>query len=256
MKWPLRLTLIRHGQSEYNFQKEKKEKDPEYQRFAEIFPDHDDVHELAVKMRSRYALGCGDHNTPLTPSGQSEAVITGRELRARIPILPDVIIYSPFLRTVQTWQGLVLGWPELRSVQAVEDDRIREQDHGLASLCGDWRIFHALYPEQAELYKQTGRYWYRYPQGESAADVRDRVRSMMTTLVREYACKRVWMITHHLTILSIRANLERLTPEQFIELDETDKPVNCGVTTYQGYPAKGDDGRLVLESYNKRYVPE
>ena len=61
----------------------------------------------------------------------------------------------------------------------------------------------------------------------------------------------VWIVTHHLTILSMRANFEHLTPEEFIALDEKQKPVNCGLTTYIGNPNKGKNGKLELESYNQ-----
>ncbi|MDO8558873.1 MAG: hypothetical protein Q7R84_00930 [bacterium] len=59
------------------------------------------------------------------------------------------------------------------------------------------------------------------------------------------------MVTHHLTILSFRASMEHLTPEQFIELDEKEKPVNCGVTRYECNPDRGKDGKMELIFYNK-----
>jgi IS5 family transposase len=60
-------------------------------------------------------------------------------------------------------------------------------------------------------------------------------------------------VTHHLTILSFRANYERLSPEEFIRLDEHEKPVNCGITVYRGDPNQGKDGKLVLQIYNKKF---
>ena len=80
--------------------------------------------------------------------------------------------------------------------------------------------------------------------------VRERVRSFQNMLVREYAGAHVWVISHHLTKLAIRANLERLPPEEFIRIDRDEKPINCGVTIYKGDPGQGKDGKLVLEEYN------
>ena len=87
----------------------------------------------------------------------------------------------------------------------------------------------------------------------SPSDVRQRNLSWIATLTREFAGKRVMAITHHLTILSTRANFERLSPERFIHLDEHEKPVNCGVTRYEGNPAVGRQGRLELAEYNRKY---
>jgi broad specificity phosphatase PhoE len=247
--------LIRHGQSAYNVLRAKKQNDPLYIEFKARYKAGDSspsMLELARKVKEKYALGIGDHRTPLTLEGEQQAIVTGEILCSENKPLPDVVIYSPYLRTIQTLEGLCTRWPELRTVRHVEDDRIREQEHGLSVIYNDWRVFHTFHREQRELKDLQGNYWYQYPQGESVAQVRDRVRSMLTTLVREYSGKRVLMVTHHLTILSIRATIERLTPEGFLKLDKKDKPLNCGVTEYVGDPNKGHDGKLILESYNRK----
>lgn len=74
----------------------------------------------------------------------------------------------------------------------------------------------------------------------------------MSTVIREHAEENVLVVSHHLTLMSIRANLERWTPEQFIETDQNQKPINCGVTIYKGEPGQGKDGRLALEQYNQK----
>ena len=259
MKWPTSLMLIRHGQSAYNILRRQKQQDPLYEEFQRLYREGDTsprTKELAAIVKERYSLGVGDHATPLTEEGARQSRVTGEMLAiaaaSRPNLLPDVIIYSPYLRTQQTFVGLCQGWSGLISVPRVEDDRIREQEHGLAVVYNDWRVFNTFHPEQRELKKLQGDYWYQYPQGESVAQVRDRVRSMLMTLVREYHGRRVLLVTHHLTILSIRATLERLTPEEFMKLDKTNKPVNCGVTEYVGKPEEGKDGRLVLGMYNQK----
>jgi broad specificity phosphatase PhoE len=166
--------------------------------------------------------------------------------------LPDVVIVSPYIRTRNTFMVMASAWPELERKSSVYyDDRVREQEHGLSLLYNDWRVFETMHPEQRRLRKLLGTYWYQYPQGESAAQTRERVRSMMNTIIREWAGRHVLLITHHLTILSVRANLERLSSEEFIRLDEEEKPRNCGVTIYRGNPHRGANGKLELECYNR-----
>jgi broad specificity phosphatase PhoE len=144
-------------------------------------------------------------------------------------------------------------WPDLRKAAVFREERIREKDHGLGVLYNDWRIYQVMHPEQGELQRLVGEYDYRFLNGENIPDVRQRNLSWITTITREFAGKRVMAITHHLTILSTRANFERLSPAEFLHLDEHEKPVNCGVTRYLGNPDLGRRGKLLLHEYNRQY---
>lgn len=257
MKWPETLTVIRHGQSAYNAIKAAKADDPVYEEFMDAYKNRRKDPELAVALaktiqaRGDYVLGVGDHDTPLTDLGREQAITTGTRLKEKIEV-PDIVLVSPYLRTKHTLQGLQEGWPELGEVKTVEEERIREQEHGLKLIYKDWRIFHVLNPEQESLYEREGRYWYRHPQGENVPDVRERTRSLLGTITRDYCKQNVLMVTHHLTKLSLRANLERLGAEEFQELDRTNPPINCGVTIYRGNPNAGSDGHLELDIYNQQ----
>lgn len=256
MKWPLSLTIIRHGQSTYNVLRDKKKADPEYREFVKWFdsdkPANGEMTQLAINLQRRYSTGVSDYQTPLTKQGFAQAYATGTEILKHVPG-PEVIFVSPYLRTRQTLAQITNALPELTLVATILDDRIREQEHGLSLLYNDWRIFQTMHPEQRQLHNLQGEYWYQFPQGESVSMVRDRIRSFMTMLVREYAGKHVWLVSHHLTLLSIRANLERLSPEEFMRIDHDEKPINCGVTIYEGHPEQGVDGKLVLAAYNQRF---
>lgn len=254
MKWPLSLTAIRHDTSAYNLLKGKKQEDPVYKEFLRSFeanPRSEETRALAIAIKETFSLGVGDASTPLADKEGRQAVEVGEMLRVE-GLLPHVIFVSPYERTIDTLEHITRGWPELADVKVYEDERIREQEHGLALIYNDWRVFHALHPEQAELHKLEGSYWYRYPQGENVPDVRLRNRNWQQTVMRDFNGQHVMMITHHLNILALRANLERLGAEEFVELDNKDKPINCGVTRYVGKPDQGRDGRLVLDFYNKR----
>lgn len=257
LKWPRRVTLIRHALSEFNSLRPRKDADPLYQRFKELFGSNPNAlvtQDLARQLLATYSLGMGDYRTPIAEGAAIEAVRTGQKLRQIRRQLPDVIFVSPYHRTHGTLQAIIEGWPELRRVEVIEDERIREREHGLMLNSNDWRIFYSLYPEQWALRQIEGPYWYRFPQGENIPDVRARNRSWISTLVREFARADVLAVTHHVTILATRANLERLDWEEYLRLDEEEKPINCGVTTYRGIPGVGRhrEGKIKLVSYNER----
>ena len=259
MKWPTELLLIRHAESAYNKLKKTKDADPEYRRFRNLFeddPSHAELRGLAQTMRTRYAVNVSDRETPITVAGEAQAAATGREMRKAGVNAPDVIFVSPYLRTEETLRLMQEEWPELQKAIVYREERIREKDHGLSLLYNDWRIYQVLHPEQKELQRLLGDYDYRFLNGENVPDVRQRNRSWITTITREFAGKRVMAITHHLTILATRANFERLGPEDFLHLDRHDKPVNCGVTRYVGAPNEGCRGRLRLHEYYKRYYED
>jgi len=252
MKWPESLTLIRHARSAYNELKTKKAESRLYQAFKTAFeqdPESAETHKLAQEVKNTLTLNSGDHNTPLAPEFTWQAKVTGEKLKDIIEP-PDVIFVSPYLRTYETLYQLMAGWPELKQVKIVEEERIREQDHGISLLYNDWRVFCALNPGQFELKNIEGNYWYRFPQGENAPDVRERLRSWLVTLIRDFREQNVLAVTHHLAILSLRANLERLDAKEFLRIDRENEPINCGVTLYRGYPELGQDGKLILKEYN------
>lgn len=253
MKWPKYIALVRHDVSAYNQLKITRTKNADYQKFLEYYekdPVCQKTKALAEEMSELYRLTQGDHDTPLFNDGV-QAKIVGEKLKNEIE-LPDVIFVSPYLRTRETLKKIIEGWPELASVKVVEDERIREQEHGLATIYNDWKVFFTLYPEQKRLYDISCEYWYRWPQGENVPDVRLRIKSWFDTLVRDYKDKKVLVITHHLTILALRANLERYSANDFINLNNENKPINVGVTLYCGNENQGKDGKLILNYYNKK----
>ena len=107
-----------------------------------------------------------------------------------------------------------------------------------------------MYPDQKDLHQIDGSYWYQWPQGERVPEVRDRIRSWMTTLTRDFCGKRILAVTHHLAKLSVRANFERWDANEFQRIDREDRPINCGVTKYAGLPHIGKNGKFAMEYYN------
>lgn len=247
--------LIRHDTSAYNVLKEAKKNDGVYASFLAAWdaaPDSEETRRLAIEVKEKFSFGVGDSDTPLADAEGKQARLTGEALAKEFET-PDVIYVSPYARTMATLEHLTRGWPALGGVKVFKDERIREQEHGLALLYNDWRVFHALHPDQRMLRKLEGAYWYRFPQGENVPDVRLRNRSWIETIIRDWRGLRVLAVTHHLNILATRATLERLEAAEFLRLDKEETPINCGVTAYKGHPDKGQDGKLLLDFYNKRY---
>jgi broad specificity phosphatase PhoE len=253
-KWPSELILVRHDVSAYNQMKTIKAASHFYKRFKELKhlgKDNPEAQAAATLAWEDLRVGASDHATPLA-NGRANAFAVGQALREREE-LPDVIFVSPYLRTKDTLGQLIAGWPELGGVRVYEEERVREHEHGLMTLYNDSELFFFFHPEQ-RLYHdmEGGRYWYRFVQGENVPDVRERVRSFTTTLVRDLHGKKVLVVTHHLCILAFRANLERLDAQQFLDLDSNEAPINCGVTRYRCNPHVGKAGHLELVSYNER----
>ncbi|MBI5045128.1 MAG: histidine phosphatase family protein [Candidatus Levybacteria bacterium] len=253
-KWPSEVIVLRHGLTTHNVRSQEKREDSFYNSFKAQFeksPHSRVTLAMSRKVVSRWPTNESDRSTQIVQEAIQNAVATGVGL-SKTHELPDVIYISNYARTRQTLDAVMSGWPELRGVKVVVDDRIREQEHGLCLLVGDWRVFFARNPEQYALRKLEGRFDYRWPQGESVYDVKERLRSFQGTLSREHAGQRVLLVTHHLTILALRMNLERFDEEEFLRLDEEEKPLNCSVTVYASVPGGGKSGKgkLELQDYN------
>lgn len=144
-RWlPKRIILIRHGESLGN-------KDGDY-----LSPDH---------------------NTPLSPQGVEQAKQAGTLIRELLDgnfsayCNWKVYIYaSPYECTRSTLREMGKGLPKSKVIGVREECRVREQDFG--NFRDRLRLKHLK-----EIRNKFGRFFYRFPEGESGADVYDRVSS-------------------------------------------------------------------------------
>ncbi len=201
---PKRIILVRHGESLGNI-------DNNHYR---IIPD--------------FALD-------LTEAGKAQSRDAGEQIAALIGP-EDIRAYvSPWERARQTFAGIasVLGDQVTR---AIEDPRIREQDWG-----------HLTTPEKLKQIQsernEYSTFYYRIPDGESAADVYDRVSTFMETLHRDFAKpdfpENVLIVTHGVTLRIFLARWFHWSPEFY---ENVRNPKNGEVVIME----QGPDGRYVL----------
>jgi broad specificity phosphatase PhoE len=208
---PNRIILVRHGESEGNVDKGQ---------YLTI-PD--------------YALN-------LTLNGIEQARQAGNEIKEIIGSEELYVYLSPYVRTRQTYQYIKES-VENNVVKTVEDPRIRELDWG-----------HLRHPDDNEdiirARDNFSTFYYRIPDGESGADVYDRVSTFLDTLFRDFNKKEypqnTLIITHGLTLRLFLMRWFHWTVEGFQNLRN---PRNCQVVIMQ---KKADDRYELLTKLQKR----
>ncbi|KAL5718217.1 hypothetical protein ACHQM5_011146 [Ranunculus cassubicifolius] len=146
---PKRIILIRHGQSNGNVDENVYTQVP-------------------------------DPKIGLTERGVMEAEECGKEIRKLIESdgVDDWQVYfyvSPYKRTLDTLRGFGKAFESKRIAGVREEPRLREQDFGNFQDREKMRLEKAIRI-------QYGRFFYRFPNGESAADVYDRITGFRETL--------------------------------------------------------------------------
>jgi len=132
-----------------------------------------------------------DHKVGLTAEGHQQAREAGEKLRALLRTDDTLHFFiSPYKRTRQTTEGILYGLcsnepvpsPFQRSrIKVYEEPRLREQDFG--NFQPGTEEVERLWRERAAY----GHFFYRIPNGESGADVYDRVSSFNGSLWRRFA---------------------------------------------------------------------
>lgn len=155
------IILIRHAQSEGNLNR--------------------DVHQIIP-----------DHRVQLTPEGRKQALDAGRRLRAMLKPDDTIRLYtSPYRRTRETTEGLLASLTESseetgpspfsrESIIVREEPRLREQDFGNFQPCS--AEMERMWQERADY----GHFFYRIPNGESAADAYDRISGFNDSIWRSF----------------------------------------------------------------------
>ncbi|KAL0380114.1 UNVERIFIED_CONTAM: Phosphoglycerate mutase-like protein AT74 [Sesamum angustifolium] len=165
-----------------------------------------------------------DNKIPLTPQGIDQAKRAGSRI---CHVVSDggassnwkVYFYvSPYLRTRTTLREIGRAFPKNRVLGAREECRIREQDFGNFQVAERMKVI-------KETRERFGRFFYRFPEGESAADVYDRVSSFLESLWRDIDMNRLHqdpsdelnliIVSHGLAIRVFLTKWFKWTVEQF-----------------------------------------
>ena len=224
-KWPSRLVVMRHAESEANLRRQSLEK-------------------LKSK-ETHVGLGMRDVDVPLTARGREQARLSGLHLNRHGPF--DTLFVSPYTRTRQT-ADVVLDELEAKP-RLVTEERIREKEFGILEglTKHGMDVHHAA---EMERRRRIGKYYYRPPGGESFPDVNLRLRSLLSTLVRDHAGRRVLLITHSVVVLLFRHLLERMDEETILALDRHDEVKNASLLIYDLGARDGRQGVLVRREWN------
>jgi broad specificity phosphatase PhoE len=110
---------------------------------------------------------------PLTAAGWRQALAAGEALRALVDADPSparLFFYtSPYARSRQTFEGIAQAFDADTEILGVQEEvQLREQDFG------NFQDAEGKRREKAERLRY-GRFFYRFPNGESGADVYDRM---------------------------------------------------------------------------------
>lgn len=205
-KRPKRIILVRHGESQGNIDTKAYSTTP-------------------------------DHRIPLTTDGITQARHAGDSIRQLLDSSSfseggaaawRVYFYvSPYERTRSTLREIGRSFPRKRVIGVREECRIREQDFG------NFQVEERMNAIKIAREK-FGRFFYRFPEGESAADVFDRVSSFMESLWRDIDMHRLHhdpdhelnlvIVTHGLLLRVFFMKWFKWTVEQFELLNN---PGNC-----------------------------
>ncbi|KAL2160065.1 hypothetical protein VTH06DRAFT_1720 [Thermothelomyces fergusii] len=131
-----------------------------------------------------------DHRVKLTPEGWQQAYDAGRRLRAMLREDDTLHFFtSPYRRTRETTEGILATLtsddPEPSpfkrdKIKVYEEPRLREQDFGNFQPCS--AEMERMWQERADY----GHFFYRIPNGESAADAYDRISGFNESLWRQF----------------------------------------------------------------------
>jgi broad specificity phosphatase PhoE len=182
-----------------------------------------------------------DYKLTLTEKGKEQALDCGVRLKKITNEASCCFYVSPLWRTRETYQGIKESFDEDDIVYR-EEPRIREQEWGhLRNLEESNKIL----KERDEF----GTFYFRIPDGESAADVYDRVSDFFGTLHRDFHKKgfpeNCIIVSHGMTIRLFLMKWFHWTVEEFETLRN---PHNCAIIVLQ----KNGDGKYELKTELER----
>jgi broad specificity phosphatase PhoE len=165
-----------------------------------------------------------DPQVPLTPKGWRQALQAGENIRQVCELggpskdVGRLFFYtSPYLRSKQTYEGVAQAFQPHEIAGVQEEVQLREQDFG------NFQDAEGKQREKAERLR-FGRFFYRFPNGESGADVYDRMTLFEDHLVRDINAGRfagdssLVLLTHGLAARVFLMRWFHWTVDQFMRV--------------------------------------
>lgn len=178
---PENIFIVRHGESEGNVDKTIYEHKPDY----------------AIT---------------LTSTGKNQAYLAGRKIANICGDHSTAFYVSPFWRTRQTAEQIKKNFHNDRIWNSYEDVRLREQEWG-------GHMNKGFNDEHERLRDEYGTFYWRFPNGESCADVFDRVSDFFNTLYRDFEKfnypKNTVIVAHGMTMRVFLMRWFHMTVEEF-----------------------------------------
>lgn len=208
---PKRIILLRHGESEAN------------------------VDALVYSHTP-------DHLIHLTDAGRAQARKAGAEVAELIGSESFGVYASPYVRTLETKDELVSVIPQ-RPVFDYQDPSLREQEYGNLPT-----------PEASvanrELRERCGSFFYRFPDGESCADVYDRICSFLESLFRQFerpdSPENIIIVSHGTAIRCFLMRWHHWTVEQFETLPNMGNCEMVVINVHKGAGVNARKGQKML----------
>ena len=176
-----------------------------------------------------------DYAVNLTENGIKQSKGVGKVLYNSLVDSDDTfaVYYSPFFRTIQTLNGIATQFPTnfFSKKWVREEPRLREQEW-----CGKLPDTGYSFKQEKERFLY-GHFYYRFNNGESCADVYDRVSDFMDTLHRDFEKphypNNVLLVTHGMTL---RVFLMRWLHKTVEEFESWGNPKNGEIFTLRLNP--------------------
>ena len=208
---PEDLLLVRHGESVGNLARKNFVKNKDESVFLEIVSK---IHE------SQYQL---------TPLGINQAKLAGQWFENQGMTSFDRMLVSNNTRAMQT-----AAYLNLPLADWMIDFNLREREDGLFNIIPPSKRDGSYYEQQR--FHDTQPFLFRPPQGESVADVCQRVKIVLDTLARECSGKKVIIVCHGHVIRAFRIILERMSLQKSNEFlltqEDWGRVPNCAIIHY------------------------
>lgn len=223
---PIRIYLVRHGQSEANLDKSLNARLP-------------------------------DHRVELSAKGKEQAVAVGAYLAQTLAGAPRIRIFcSPYMRTRQTSAAIESAFEAAGlNFDRREAIELRELQFGLFDGIADEDL-PKLFPLEHEHYQKhmrfAGEFFVQMPLGESRCHVADRVKGIFGTILRDSSDNRsdpltdFVIVSHGVTIRCFRMQWMHYPWEWY---DQQRNPPTCSVQLIEGRIGAGYADRLIYPGF-------